>query len=135
MKLITLSKQKTSLLMMVALAASVVTPNAFAGDLWDKPAVRQGVVGAAAGAAIGGLSERSTIGKGAVTGAAVGVGTGLLTQSKTLRDNPLIRRSAQGAVIGAGASYATDRSVGSGAVMGAGGGAGYHFLKQYLDRR
>lgn len=135
MKLITLSKQKTGLLMLVVLAASTVTPAAFARDFWDKPAVKQGVVGAAAGAAIGGLSDRSTVGKGAVTGAAVGVGTGLLTQSKTLRDNPLIRRSAQGAVIGAGASYATGRSAGSGAVLGAGGGAGYHFLKQYLDKR
>ena len=107
---------------------------AFADDFWSKPAVKQGVVGAAVGAGVGALSDRSTVTRGAVTGAATGVGTGLVTQSKILRDKPLVRNTAQGAIIGTGASYATHRDAASGAVVGAGAGAGYHFLKKYLNR-
>lgn len=125
----------TGLMALLSVVTLSVTPDASAQDFWRKPAVKQGVVGAATGAAVGALSDRSTVGKGAATGAAVGVGTGLMTQSKILRDKPLVRNSAQGAAIGAGASYATGRSVGSGAAVGAGGGAGYHFVKKYLDQR
>lgn len=107
----------------------------FAEDLWKKPVVKQGVVGAAAGAALGALSERGTVGKGAVTGAAVGVGTGLMTQSKYFQDKPLVRNAAQGAIVGTGASYVTGGSKLKGAALGAGGGAGYHYVKKYLDKR
>lgn len=75
------------------------------------------------------------MGKGAVTGAAVGVGTGLMTQSKYLRDKPLLRNASQGAVIGTGAGYVTGGSKLKGAAIGAGGGAGYHYVKKYLDKR
>ncbi len=117
------------------LLASSMHTSALAEDLWKKPVVKQGVVGAAAGAAVGALSDRSSVGKGAVTGAAVGVGTGLMTQSRFLRDKPLLRNAAQGAVIGTGASYVTGKSKVKGAAIGAGGGAGYHYVKKYLDKR
>ncbi len=128
--------RKTSLLALTALFVVSAMPGAMAeSDLWRKPAVKQGAIGAAAGAAVGALSDRTSVGKGAVTGAAVGVGTGLLTQSKYFRDKPLLRNTAQGAVIGTGAGYATGRSKLDGAVLGAGGGAGYHYIKKYMDRR
>lgn len=130
-----LTTKKTALLAMAAVVAMSAMPGAFAEDIWRKPAVKQGVVGAAAGAAVGALSDRSSVGKGAATGAAVGVGTGLMTQSKFFRDKPLLRNTAQGAVIGTGASYATGRSKTNGAIIGAGSGAGYHYVKKYLDKR
>lgn len=130
-----LTVKRTGLAAMAAVAALSVMSSAFAEDVWRKPVVKQGVVGAAAGAAVGALSDRSSVGKGAVTGAAVGVGTGLMTQSRYLRDKPLLRNAAQGAVIGTGASYATGRSKTNGAIIGAGSGAGYHYVKKYLDKR
>lgn len=104
-------------------------------NLWSKPAVRQGALGAAAGAALGVMSDRTSVGKGAATGAVVGVGTGLMTQSKYLKDKPVLRNAAQGAVIGTGASYATGRNKLEGAALGAGAGVGYRYLKQYIDKR
>ncbi|WP_303674668.1 YMGG-like glycine zipper-containing protein [Vampirovibrio chlorellavorus] len=133
--LYTPKKTVTALTILGGLLASTMTTSALAEDLWKKPVVKQGVVGAAAGAAVGALSDRSSVGKGAVTGAAVGVGTGLMTQSRFLRDKPLLRNAAQGAVIGTGASYVTGKSKVKGAAIGAGGGAGYHYVKQYLDKR
>jgi hypothetical protein len=121
-----------------ALAAFLVTsmvPASFAEKLLDKPVVKQAAVGAAAGVAVGALSDRASVGKAAATGAIVGAGTGLASQSKYLKDKPLLRRTVQGAVIGTGASYATGRDKTTGAVVGAGTGAGYHFLKQYLDKK
>lgn len=119
---------------MVALISTSFFTAAFAQDnLWRKPAVRQGAIGAAVGAGAGVLSDRTSVGKGALTGAAVGVGTGLLTQSRYFHDRPLMRNAAQGAVIGTGASYATGRNKLDGAILGAGAGAGYHYLRKYLD--
>jgi hypothetical protein len=128
-------RQKAGFLIMAFWVTTVLTSGAFADDIWRKPAVKQGAIGAAAGAAVGAFSDRSSVGKGAITGAAVGVGTGLMTQSQFFRDKPLLRNAAQGAVIGTGASYATGRSKTNGAVLGAGGGAGYHYVRKYLDRR
>lgn len=131
------TKKRTpvALAILAGLLVSALSTRAMAEDVWRKPVVKQGVVGAAAGAAVGALSDRSSVGKGAVTGAAVGVGTGLMTQSRFLRDKPLLRNAAQGAVIGTGASYVTGKSKVKGAAIGAGGGAGYHYVKKYLDRR
>jgi hypothetical protein len=121
-----------------ALAVSLMTTAvqaSFAEKLIDKPMVKQAAVGAAAGVAVGALSDRASVGKAAATGAVVGAGTGLVSQSKYFKDKPLLRRSIQGAAIGTGASYATGRDKATGAVVGAGSGAGYHFIKQYLDKK
>ncbi|HEY9746071.1 MAG TPA: hypothetical protein V6C99_07625 [Oculatellaceae cyanobacterium] len=113
-----------------------LAPVSFAGDsLLNKPVVKQAAVGAAAGVAVGAMSDRATVGKAAATGAVVGAGTGLMSQSKYLKDKPLLRRSLQGAVIGTGVNHATGRDKATGAVVGAGSGAGYHFVKQYLDKK
>jgi hypothetical protein len=130
-----MKRTHTALAVLGCLLVSSLSASALAEDVWRKPVVKQGVVGAAAGAAVGALSDRSSVGKGAVTGAAVGVGTGLMTQSRFLRDKPLLRNAAQGAVIGTGASYVTGKSKVKGAAVGAGGGAGYHYVKKYLDKR
>lgn len=136
MKRVTINAKKSALLAVLGcLLAASSNVAVQAEDLWKKPVVKQGVVGAAAGAALGALSDRSSLGKGAVTGAAVGVGTGLMTQSKYLKDKPLLRNTAQGAVIGTGAGYVTGGSKLKGAAIGAGSGAGYHYVKKYLDKR
>ncbi|WP_373533218.1 YMGG-like glycine zipper-containing protein [Vampirovibrio sp.] len=127
--------QQASILVVAALVTTGLTSSAFADDIWRKPAVKQGAIGAAAGAAVGVMSDRTSVGKGAATGAAVGVGTGLMTQSRFFKDKPLLRNTAQGAVIGTGASYATGRSKTNGAVLGAGSGAGYHYVRKFWNRR
>jgi len=119
----------------LALSLMTAAPAAFSEKLLNKPIVKQAAVGAAAGVAVGAVSDRATVGKSAATGAVVGAGTGFLSQSKYFKDKPLVRRSLQGAAIGTGASYATGRDKTTGAVVGAGSGAGYHFLKQYLDKK
>lgn len=130
---------KTSLLV-IALMTSVSM--VFAAEdrwsmdnLWSKQPVRQGAIGAAAGAAGGILSDRVSVGKGAATGAVVGVGSGLLTQSRYFNDRPLLRNALQGAAIGTGTSYATGSNKIKGAAVGAGAGAGYHYIRKYMDDR
>lgn len=132
---------KTKLTALTALAAFSMTPGAFAADdrwsldnLWSKPIVRQAAIGTAAGVAAGALSDRTSVTKGALTGAVVGVGTGALSQSRYLDDKPLVRNALQGAVIGTGASYATGASKTKGAVLGTGAGAGYHYIRKMLDK-
>lgn len=101
--------------------------------IWSKPAVRQAAIGAGVGAAGGVLSDRTSVGKGALTGAMVGAGTGLLTQSQYFGDKPLVRNALQGAIVGTGVSYATGNNKMKGAVVGAGSGVGYHYIRKYLD--
>ncbi len=133
------SLSKNRLAFLVSTSLLFFSANAFAADwslenLWSKPAVKQAAIGTAIGAGTGVLSDRASVGKGALTGAAVGVGTGLLTQSDYFYDKPLVRNALQGAIVGTGTSYALDKSKLKGAVIGAGGGAGYHYVRKHIDR-
>lgn len=134
---------KTSLIALAALATIGSTSGAFAANqsdwswrgLWDKPIVRDAAVGTAIGAGAGVLTHRTSVGRGALAGALTGAGTGAVSQSKYLKGKPLVRNTLEGAVIGTGASYATDSSRLKGAAVGAGAGAGYHYIRKYLDER
>jgi hypothetical protein len=118
---------------------SLTSSGAFAESeldrLMTKPIVKQAAVGAMIGAGAGVLSDRASVGKGAVAGALSGAGTGAVSQSRYFRDKPLLRNTAKGAIIGTGASYATGSDKLKGAVLGAGAGAGYHYIRKYLDER
>jgi hypothetical protein len=115
-------------------------PGAFASNgnwsldnLWSKPIVKQAAVGAAIGAGAGVLSDRTSIGKGALAGALTGAGTGAVSQSRYFKNRPLLRTTAKGAIIGTGASYALGSDRLKGAVIGAGAGAGYHYIQKYMN--
>jgi hypothetical protein len=114
---------------------AAIVPVSFGESVLKKPIVKQSAIGAAAGVAVGALSDRATVGKSAATGAVVGAGTGLMSQSKYLKDKPLLRNTLQGAAVGTGVSYATGKSKVEGAVVGAGSGAGYRLLKNYIDKK
>ena len=103
--------------------------------LMTKPIVKQAAVGAAIGVGAGVLSDRASVGKGALAGALSGAGTGAVSQSRYFNDKPLLRNAAKGAIIGTGTSYATGSSKLKGAAIGAGAGAGYHYIRKYLDER
>jgi len=127
-----------SLFMLAALVASGLSSLAFADTktqakkAWGNPILKQAVVGAAIGTATGAISREGTALKGAGVGALVGAGTGLMDTSSTLDRKPLVKTTAKGALIGVGASTITKRNKLSGAAIGAGAGAGTHFLKNYL---
>jgi hypothetical protein len=132
---------RTAFSSLLAFSLLAITPTAFANhdDSWNvdrlfrQPVVKQAAIGAAAGAAGGMLSDRVSTGKGVITGAVVGGGTGLLSQSRFFQGKPLARRALQGAVVGTGVSYASDNDKLKGALIGAGAGAGYHYIRQYID--
>lgn len=132
---------KTGIASVMACSLLGIAPGAFANqDDWSldhllsKPIVKQAAVGAAIGAGAGVLSDRTSVGKGALAGALTGAGTGALSQSHYLKDKPLLRNTAKGAVIGTGASYAMGSDRLKGAVLGAGAGAGYHYIRKYMDQ-
>lgn len=102
-------------------------------SLWSKPIVRDAAVGTAIGVGAGMLTHQTSVGRGAITGAVTGAGMGAVRQSKYFQDKPLLRNTAQGAILGTGASYATDSNRLRGAALGAGAGAGYHYLRKYMD--
>ncbi len=103
--------------------------------LSQHPVAKQAAVGAAVGVGAGILSDRTSVLRGAAAGALTGTGTGLVSQSRYFQDHSLLRNTAQGAIVGTGASYALRRDKLKGAAVGAGTGAGYHYLRQYLDDR
>jgi hypothetical protein len=98
-----------------------------------NPVVKQSAIGAAVGAAAGGLSERSTAVKGAGVGAVVGAGTGLIDSSRALDGKPMVRSALKGAAIGTGTSAIIDKSMWKGAAAGAAAGAGVHLLRKTLQ--
>ena len=104
-------------------------------SLWAKPILRDAAVGTVIGVGAGMLTHRTSVGKGALAGALTGAGTGAVSQSKYLKGKPLVRNTLEGAVIGTGTSYATDSSRMKGALVGAGAGAGYHYVKKMVDTR
>ena len=139
--------QTRTMALLTALTVSSVglLPSAFAQEyhpLLHNQIIKQGAVGAGVGAAAGllgghGRHEGHSVIRGAGVGALTGAGTGLVSRSKILRGHPLAKTTAQGAIIGTGASVIFHKSPAKGALLGAGVGAGWHFLDQYLhtDRR
>jgi hypothetical protein len=85
------------------------------------------------GAGTGLLTDKTSVKKGALAGALTGAGTGAISQSQYFKDKPLLRNTAKGAVIGTGTSYAIGGSKVKGAAVGAGAGAGYHYVRKYMD--
>lgn len=135
---------KTGLIAFSALIALGSASGAFAHNnqdnwsmhsLWAKPVVKQAAIGTAIGAGAGLFTHKTSVGKGALAGGLTGAGTGALSQAKYFKDKPLIRNTLQGAVVGTGTSYATDSNRLKGAAVGAGAGAGYHYIRKYIDDR
>jgi len=131
--------QKAAVLFSVCLTLSTFSLPTLADPYLRDASTRKSIlkstaIGAGVGAATGLFSDRSNLGRGVATGAVTGLGTGLISRSHYLNDKPLLRNSLEGAAIGTGASVATHRSAGKGALVGAGAGAGYHFLRQYLEK-
>jgi|GEM_PF-3350881 len=131
---------KTGFMALTCLVVFSSSASAFAASdqwslhsLWSKPIVRDAAVGTAIGAGAGLFTHRTSVGRGALTGAVTGAGTGAVRQSKYFQGKPLLRNVTEGAIIGTGTSYATDSSRLKGAAVGAGVGAGYHYLRKYMD--
>jgi hypothetical protein len=99
-----------------------------------NPVVKQAAIGAAVGAASGLLSDRTSVVKGAGIGALVGAGTGYMDKSQALQDKPLARTALKGAAIGTGAGLISGHGFVKGALIGAAGGAGVHYFKNYLNQ-
>ncbi len=97
--------------------------------LWRQPIVRQAAVGAAAGAAVGVVTNRP-IGRSVGIGALTGAGTGAIDQTGALRGRPVLRHAAKGAVVGTGTSAVLGRSKWRGAAVGAAAGAGVGLIRQ-----
>jgi hypothetical protein len=139
MMIVTKIKQPVALAtlaLMTTLGGLTMTAHA-EGGTWERmhPVARQAAVGAAVGVGAGALSDRTSIMRGAATGAVTGVGTGLVSQSRYFRNRPLLRNTAQGAIVGTGTSYALRKDKVKGAAVGAGAGAGYHYLRKYMNDR
>lgn len=100
----------------------------------QNPIVKQAAVGAAIGGAAGLFSDKSSVARGIGIGALSGAGTGLIDQSDTLHDRPLIKSTLKGAVIGTGASTLTRNGAMKGALLGGAAGTGVHLLREYLDQ-
>jgi hypothetical protein len=92
--------------------------------------LKGGLVGAGIGAGAGLLTGRS-VGRTALVGGGVGAGVQATRNSRYLRNHPVTRTAAYGALTGAGAStvLGDGRGLGKGALWGAGIGAGVGLLK------
>lgn len=121
----------------LALATVSIISTATPGFAWErenwtlKNILKHTAVGAGAGAGAGILSDRSSVGRGAGIGAVTGAATGIVDSSRTIRRRPLIKDAGKGAIIGTGAAAIQRESKLKGAAIGAGAGAGWHFLKKW----
>lgn len=100
-----------------------------------SPVVKQALVGAGVGAVASMFTDRASLLKGAGVGALVGAGTGLVDNSDTLADKPLLRSSLKGAAVGTGISALGRNNTLKGAAIGAGVGAGTHYLRDYMQTK
>ncbi len=94
--------------------------------------VKSTAAGAGIGAVAGAISGESSALKGGLVGAGTGAVVGALDRSDTLRDNPLARRAASGAALGVGTSLITGSNLIKSGLVGAGAGAVYHYGKSRL---
>jgi hypothetical protein len=100
-------------------------------DIWHAPSVRNGLLGAGAGVGVAALTERNLL-RGGLIGAGVGVGVGAMDESYYFKRHPLVRRTSKGALVGLGAAAATSAAaLLPAAAVGAGIGAGVHYLKTH----
>lgn len=100
-------------------------------DLWKSPSLKSGIAGAGIGLGAAALTERALV-RGTLVGAGYGVGVGLMDESYFFKKHPLMRRTAKGAAIGLGAAVVTSAAaLGPAAAVGAGVGAGIHYLKTH----
>ena len=91
---------KTSLASLALVTGLSMAPAAFAhqnnddwsfGNLMKKPIVKQAAIGAAVGAGAGVLTDKTSVGRGALAGGLTGAGTGAVSQSRYFGDKPLLR--------------------------------------------
>jgi len=114
---------------------SALSPQTYALDQYEKKdLLKKTAIGAGAGLVLGGVSERQSALKGAFYGGAAGAGTSLIDKSNRLNDNPLIRSTAKGAIMGTAVTGSTGHSLLKGAALGAGSGAGYHYLRRWWEK-
>lgn len=100
-------------------------------DIWHSPSVRSGVLGAGAGLGAAALTERNLL-RGGLIGAGVGLGVGAMDESYYFKRHPLVRRTSKGALVGLGAAAVTSAAaLLPAAAVGAGIGAGVHYLKTH----
>jgi hypothetical protein len=100
-------------------------------DIWHSPSVRNGALGAGAGVGVAALTERNLL-RGGLIGAGVGLGVGAMDESYYFKRHPLVRRTSKGALVGLGAAAATSAAaLFPAAAVGAGIGAGVHYLKTH----
>jgi hypothetical protein len=102
-----------------------------AKDAWHSPVIKKGAMGAGIGLGAAALSEKNLL-KGGLVGAGVGAGMGAMDNSYYFNRHPLMRRASKGALVGAGAASVTGiAGMLPAAAVGAGVGAGVHYLKKY----
>ena|GEM_PF-1741280 len=100
-------------------------------DLWHSPTIRKGIVGAGSGVGIAAITEKNLL-KGGLIGAGVGIGVSAMDDSYYFKRHPLIRRTGKGAAIGVGAAAITSAAaLWPAAAVGAGIGAGIHYIKTH----
>lgn len=92
--------------------------------------LKGGLVGAGIGAGAGLITGRS-VGRTTLTGAGVGAGVQATRHSQYMKRHPIVKTATYGALTGAGAStvLGDGRSLGKGAIIGGGLGAGLGILK------
>ena len=88
------------------------------------------LVGAGIGAGAGLLLERN-VGKIALVGAGIGAGTQAVRYSSIMQQHPILKTATYGALVGTGVSAATGKKLGTGAVIGGAVGTGVGVLRNY----
>lgn len=99
-------------------------------NLWGEPLLKKGIIGAGAGFGAAAIAEKNLM-TGSVVGVGVGLGWGVLDDSKTLEHRPLLKSMSKGALAGVGASAVTG---GLGALPGAAIGAGIGAVNHYVQK-
>lgn len=100
-------------------------------DLWKSPSLKSGIAGAGIGLGAAAVTKEA-LWHGTWVGAAYGAGIGLMDESYFFKRHPFVRRSGKGALIGLGAATVTGAAaLGPAAAVGAGIGAGIHYLKTH----
>lgn len=100
-------------------------------DIWRSSFIKKSIVGAGAGLGVAALAERNLL-RGSLIGAGVGASLGVMDNSPYFNQHPLVRHTSKGALIGVGAAAATSAAaLFPAAAVGAGIGAGIHYVKSH----